>query len=54
MNDEPTADQQHIMLRCPHCNQQYEAQIDNNPLVRDGLTITPLPVEPETESELEQ
>jgi hypothetical protein len=34
-----------IMLRCPHCKEQYEARIGNNPLVKDGLTITPL--EPE-------
>jgi hypothetical protein len=47
----------HIMLRCPHCNQTYEAKIDNNPLIKNGLFITPLPVEPvelEVESETEQ
>lgn len=43
----------HIMLRCPHCDQLYEAKIDNNPLVKDGLMIEPLPVEIAVESELE-
>ena len=44
----------HIMLRCPHCDQLYEAVIGNNELVRDGLTITPLPIEIPIESEIEQ
>lgn len=44
----------HIELQCPHCHQRYVAKIDNNPLVRDGLTITPLPLEPDLESESEQ
>ena len=44
----------HIMLRCPHCDQTYEAKIDHNPLVKDGLTITPLPVEIDVEDEREQ
>lgn len=42
----------HIMLRCPRCDQQYEAEIGNNPLVKDGLTITPLPIEIPIESEI--
>ena len=37
----------HIMLRCPHCAQTYEAVVGNNPLVKDGLTITPLPLSTE-------
>lgn len=44
----------HIMLSCPHCNQNYVAKIGNNPLVRDGLTITPLPLSPDVEAEGEQ
>ena len=44
----------HIMLQCPHCEQTYEAEIGNNPLVRDGLTITPLPLPAEIEVEGEQ
>jgi DnaJ-class molecular chaperone len=44
----------HIMLRCPHCNQEYEAEIGNNPLIRDGLFIKPLPIEIPVESEIEQ
>lgn len=44
----------HIVLRCPHCGQKYEARLDNNPLVRDGLVIEPLPLPPDVESETEQ
>jgi len=41
----------HIMSRCPHCNQEYEAAVDNNPLVKNGLIINPLPVEIPVESD---
>lgn len=44
----------HIDLRCPHCHQVYTAKIGNNPLVRDGLTLTPLPLPVEVEVEGEQ
>lgn len=44
----------HIMLRCPHCDQQYDAEIGNNPLAKNGLTITPVPIEVAVESETEQ
>jgi hypothetical protein len=44
----------HIILRCPHCDEQYEAAIDDNPLVQHGLMIVPLPVPVEEPSELEQ
>lgn len=44
------AENDHIMLRCPHCDQSYEAKIENNPLVKDGLTIIPLPIEPDVEA----
>jgi hypothetical protein len=43
-----------ITIRCPHCDQEFNAKIDNNPLVKDGLMITPIPVEPSVESETEQ
>lgn len=43
----------HIMLRCPHCDRQYEAKIETNELVKDGLMITPVPVEIPVESETE-
>lgn len=33
----------HVMLDCPNCQQTYEAVLGNNPLVRDGLTVTPAP-----------
>jgi hypothetical protein len=46
--------ERHIMLRCPHCERHYEAVVGNNPLVKDGLTITPLPIEIPVESEIEQ
>lgn len=44
----------HIMLRCPHCNEQYEAELGNNPLVKDGITITPVSIEPEVATDVEQ
>lgn len=44
----------HIMLRCPHCDQKYEAELGNNPLVKEGITITPVPIEIPVESEIEQ
>lgn len=43
----------HIMLRCPHCDQQYEAKIVKNPLLR-GISIEPIPIETPIESETEQ
>lgn len=53
-DDQPRTKNDHIMLRCPHCDQVYEAKIGNNLLVRDGLTITPLTVAPDVASEIEQ
>lgn len=44
----------HIMLRCPHCERQYEAEIDNNPLMKNGLMIIPVPIEHPLESNVEQ
>lgn len=44
----------HIMIRCPHCDQRFEAEIGNNELVKDGITITPLPVDIPTATDTEQ
>lgn len=44
----------HVILRCPHCDQRYEAEISNNPLLKHGLTITPIPLLPDVETEVEQ
>jgi hypothetical protein len=43
-----------ITIRCPHCDQKFDCKIGNNELVKDGLMITPVPIEIPVEVETEQ
>lgn len=40
----------HIDIFCPYCRQRFENEIGINPLIKNGLTITPLPVKIEVQA----